>query len=89
MFSLWSAKILYSRVGGVGLAQWRRVRVIDRLIGVVIWLVYLERILTAVAGLMINLIIRIVITAEHQRFIYMVRASSTCTRVVTSVASRS
>ena len=88
MFSLWSAKILYSRVG-VGLAQWRRVRVIDRLIGVVVWLVYLVRILTAVAGLMINLIIRIVITAEHQRFIYMVRASSTSSRVVTSVAIQS
>ena len=65
MFSLWSAKILHRRVGGVGLAQWRRVRIIDRLIGIVVWLVHLVRILTAVAGLMIKLIVRIVITIEH------------------------
>ena len=49
--------MLHRRVGGIGLVQWRRVRVIDRLIGVVVWLVYLVRILIAVAGLMINLIV--------------------------------
>ena len=87
MFSLWPAKILHRRVEGVGLAQGRRVRVIDRLIGVVVWLVYLVRIITAVAGLMINLIVRIVIMTEHLHFIHMVRASSTCSRVVTCVAS--
>ena len=53
------------RIRGVGLAQWRRVRIIDRLIGVVVWLVHLVRIFTAVAWLMINLIVRIVITTEH------------------------
>ena len=52
------------RIRGVGLAQWRRVRIIDRLVGVIDWLVNLVRILTAVAGL-INLIVRIVITTEH------------------------
>ena len=65
MFSLYLWKILHRRVGGVGLAQWRRVRIIDRLIGIVVWLVHLVRILTAVAGLMIKLIVRIVITIEH------------------------
>ena len=53
------------RIRGVGLAQWRRVRIIDRLVGVIDWLVNLVRILTAVAGLMIKLIVRIVITIEH------------------------
>ena len=86
-FKLW--KILHRRLTGVGLAQWRRVRVIDRLIGVVVWLVYLVRILIAVAGLMINLIVGIFITAEHQGFIHVVRASSTCSGVVTCVAIQS
>ena len=65
MFSLYLWKILHRRVGGVGLAQWRRVRIIDRLVGVEVGLVYLVRILATVAGLMINLIVRIIITIEH------------------------